>query len=89
MFPVDAAGHLQLPHKQLGRTRCALALPLPTQRPEGIARCFCGELIKNPTLDERIHTIHRQTAVSSFHAPLVSGFQGGLSIGVAPHLATC
>ncbi len=39
-----------------------LTLPLPTLRPEGIARCFWGELITNPTLDAHTHTAHRQTA---------------------------
>ncbi|MET4241306.1 hypothetical protein [Bradyrhizobium sp. RT10b] len=40
----------------------ALALPLPTQRPEGIARCFCGEVVTNATLDAHISNAHRLTA---------------------------
>jgi hypothetical protein len=32
----------------------ALALPLPAQRPEGIARCFCGEVVTSPTIDSHI-----------------------------------
>ncbi len=28
-----------------------LALPLPTQRPDGNARCFCGEMVTIRTLD--------------------------------------
>ncbi|RZN01686.1 hypothetical protein CWO91_33030 [Bradyrhizobium genosp. SA-3] len=39
-----------------------LALPLPAQRPEGIARCFCGEVVTTPTLDSHIRTAHRLTA---------------------------
>ena len=39
-----------------------LALPLPTQRPEGIARCFCGEVITNPTLHDHVRTAHHLTA---------------------------
>jgi hypothetical protein len=36
-----------------------LVLPLPTQRPDGIARCFCGEVVTNPTLDSHIRVAHR------------------------------
>jgi hypothetical protein len=36
-----------------------LALPLPTQRPEGIARCFCGEVVTNPVLESHIRSAHR------------------------------
>ncbi|MCP1761929.1 hypothetical protein [Bradyrhizobium japonicum] len=39
-----------------------LALPMPTQRPEGIARCFCGEVITSPTLDAHIRATHRTIA---------------------------
>lgn len=39
-----------------------LALPLPTQRPEGVARCFCGEVVTNPTLEIHVRTAHRLTA---------------------------
>lgn len=39
-----------------------LALPLPTQRAEGIARCFCGEVVTNRTLDAHVRTTHRLTA---------------------------
>lgn len=39
-----------------------LALPLPTQRPEGIARCFCGEVVTTCTLDAHVRTAHRLTA---------------------------
>lgn len=28
-----------------------LALPLPTQKLEGIARCFCGAVVSNRTID--------------------------------------
>jgi hypothetical protein len=40
----------------------ALALPLPTQRPEGVARCFCGEVVTNSTLDAHVHAAHRLNA---------------------------
>ena len=40
----------------------ALALPLPTQRSEGIARCFCGEVVTTRTLDAHVRTAHRLTA---------------------------
>jgi hypothetical protein len=36
-----------------------LALPLPTQRPEGIARCFCGEVVTSPVLESHIRSAHR------------------------------
>lgn len=40
----------------------ALKLQLPTQRPEGIARCFCGEVIYIRTLDAHVQITHRLTA---------------------------
>jgi hypothetical protein len=40
----------------------ALALSLPTQRPDGIARCFCGEVVTNATMDAQISNAHRLTA---------------------------
>jgi hypothetical protein len=39
-----------------------LALPLPTQRPEGIASCFCGEVLTTRTLDDHVRISHRLTA---------------------------
>ncbi len=39
-----------------------LALPLPTQRADGIAHCFCGEVVTNRTMDAHILSAHRQTA---------------------------
>lgn len=36
-----------------------LALPLPTQRAEGIARCFCGEVVSTHTLDSHVRAAHR------------------------------
>ena len=39
-----------------------LALPLPTQRPEGIARCFCGEVVTNASPDAHVRTAHRLNA---------------------------
>ncbi|MGY8662561.1 hypothetical protein Q3C01_09360 [Bradyrhizobium sp. UFLA05-109] len=38
-----------------------LALPLPTQRLEGIARCFCGEIIMIPTLLDHVRITHHLT----------------------------
>lgn len=35
-----------------------LALPLPTQQSEGIARCFCGDAVSIRTLDEHVRTAH-------------------------------
>jgi len=40
----------------------ALALPLPMQRSEGVAHCFCGEVVTNATLDAHISNAHRLTA---------------------------
>jgi hypothetical protein len=34
-------------------------LPLPTQRSDGIARCFCGEVITIKSVDEHIRAAHR------------------------------
>jgi hypothetical protein len=34
-------------------------LPLPTQRSDGTARCFCGEAITIKTMDEHIRAAHR------------------------------
>ncbi|RZM94767.1 hypothetical protein CWO91_39140 [Bradyrhizobium genosp. SA-3] len=39
-----------------------LAMPLPSQRPEGIARCFCGEVVTSRTIDSHILAAHRLTA---------------------------
>lgn len=39
-----------------------LAMPLPTQRPEGVARCFCGEVVSTPTIDAHVRVVHRLTA---------------------------
>ncbi|MDA9506127.1 hypothetical protein XI09_16095 [Bradyrhizobium sp. CCBAU 11386] len=36
----------------------SLALPLPTQRAEGIARCFCGDAVSIRTLDAHVRTAH-------------------------------
>ncbi len=35
-----------------------LALPLPTQRAEGISRCFCGDAVSIRTLDAHVRTAH-------------------------------
>lgn len=39
-----------------------LALPLPTQRAEGVARCFCGEVVTTHSLDAHVRIAHRLTA---------------------------
>ncbi|WP_152535619.1 hypothetical protein [Bradyrhizobium sp. Ai1a-2] len=36
-----------------------LHLPLPTQRPDGVARCFCGEAITSATMDDHVLGAHR------------------------------
>ncbi|WP_051334952.1 hypothetical protein [Bradyrhizobium sp. Ai1a-2] len=36
-----------------------LHLPLPTQRPDGVARCFCGEVITSATMDNHVLGAHR------------------------------
>ncbi|MHC2279979.1 hypothetical protein ACVME8_006622 [Bradyrhizobium diazoefficiens] len=41
-----------------------MALPLPTQRPDGVARCLCGEVVSNRTVDSHILAAHRQTAAA-------------------------
>lgn len=41
----------------------SLALPLPTQLAEGIARCFCGEVVSIRTLDAHVRTAHRLAAI--------------------------
>ncbi|MBR0916523.1 hypothetical protein [Bradyrhizobium japonicum] len=40
------------------------ALPLPTQRSEGAARCFCGAVITNPSLVSHIRAAHRLNSSS-------------------------
>jgi hypothetical protein len=37
-------------------------LPLPTQRSDGTARCFCGEVITTKSMDEHIRAAHRRVA---------------------------
>ncbi|WP_256441607.1 hypothetical protein [Bradyrhizobium sp. sGM-13] len=34
-------------------------LPLPTQRPEGIAHCFCGQTITSVTLGQHVLAARR------------------------------
>lgn len=34
-----------------------LALPLPTQRPQGSAWCFCGEVVTKRTIDSHIAAV--------------------------------
>jgi hypothetical protein len=34
-------------------------MPMPTQRTDGRARCFCGEEITNASVEMHIHELHR------------------------------
>lgn len=43
----------------------ALALPLPTQRAEGIARCFCGDAVSIRTLDAHVRIAHSLTPTNA------------------------
>ncbi|MGY8676912.1 hypothetical protein [Bradyrhizobium sp. CCGUVB23] len=35
-----------------------LAMPLPTQRLDGTARCFCGDAITNATVGAHVRAAH-------------------------------